>query len=213
MGGYDPAIHHRRSIRLPAYDYAQPGPYFITVNTQHRTCTLGVVEGDSVTLSAVGKIVTEEIDRLPERFAGVVIDASVIMPNHIHAIISIVETQLPSLAAQDQDAVAADDVASASTSLGAIHRARTSDIYGAPVDAPRKPTLGEIVRSFKASAARSIRRDCDAGFAWHRNYYERVIRDERELRAFHEYILTNPARWATDDLFMAGGRQGTRGNE
>jgi putative transposase len=33
---------------------------------------------------------------------------------------------------------------------------------------------------------------------WQRNYYERVIRDERELNAAREYILDNPRKWAED---------------
>ena len=33
---YDPAIHHRRSIRLQGYDYSQAGAYFITLCTQNR---------------------------------------------------------------------------------------------------------------------------------------------------------------------------------
>jgi putative transposase len=37
---YDPAIHHRRAIRLPEYDYASPGAYFVTICTQHRACAL-----------------------------------------------------------------------------------------------------------------------------------------------------------------------------
>ena len=34
---------------------------------------------------------------------------------------------------------------------------------------------------------------------WHRNYYERIIRDDRELDAIREYIAANPAKWADDD--------------
>jgi len=35
---YDPEIHHRRSIRLSHYDYAQAGAYFVTICTQAREC-------------------------------------------------------------------------------------------------------------------------------------------------------------------------------
>ena len=43
---YDPNIHHRRSIRLPQYDYAQPGAYFVTICTHERECVLGdIVHG------------------------------------------------------------------------------------------------------------------------------------------------------------------------
>jgi len=33
---------------------------------------------------------------------------------------------------------------------------------------------------------------------WQRNYHERIIRDEQELRALREYIEMNPARWLAD---------------
>ena len=57
------------------------------------------------------------------------------------------------------------------------------------------------MRAFKASSARVIRGNGHPEFGWQRNYYERVIRDERELLALREYIATNPARWADDDLY------------
>jgi putative transposase len=41
---YDPRIHHRRSIRLPGYDYRQPGAYFITLVAQDRTFLFGYVK-------------------------------------------------------------------------------------------------------------------------------------------------------------------------
>jgi len=38
--------HHRRSIRLKGYDYAQPGAYFVTICTQDQACLFGeVVDG------------------------------------------------------------------------------------------------------------------------------------------------------------------------
>jgi hypothetical protein len=61
--------------------------------------------------------------------------------------------------------------------------------------------LGEIVRTFKAASTYAIRRECGQAFAWQRNYHERVIRDERELQIFAEYITTNPARWSSDVMY------------
>jgi len=34
---------------------------------------------------------------------------------------------------------------------------------------------------------------------WQRNYYERVIRDERELLNIRQYIHDNPRQWANDE--------------
>jgi REP element-mobilizing transposase RayT len=60
------------------------------------------------------------------------------------------------------------------------------------------PTLGDIVRSFKAISTRLIRKNHNKGFNWQRNYYEHVIRDETSLNRIREYILTNPLRWDLD---------------
>lgn len=44
---YDPQKHHRRSIRLKAYDYTQPGAYYVTLCTKARQCLFGdVVKGE-----------------------------------------------------------------------------------------------------------------------------------------------------------------------
>jgi hypothetical protein len=43
----NPLEHHRRSIRLKGYDYAQPGAYFITICVQNRECVLGeIIDGE-----------------------------------------------------------------------------------------------------------------------------------------------------------------------
>ena len=31
-----------------------------------------------------------------------------------------------------------------------------------------------------------------------RNYYDRIVRNDREFLAIQEYILNNPARWELD---------------
>lgn len=60
------------------------------------------------------------------------------------------------------------------------------------------PTLGEIVRTFKAVSTRVIRRTVNPDFAWQRNYYEHIIREDESLNRIRQYILDNPARWAYD---------------
>jgi REP element-mobilizing transposase RayT len=62
----------------------------------------------------------------------------------------------------------------------------------------RAPTLGEIVRTYKAASTRMIRQTANADFAWQRNYYEHIIRNEESLNRIRQYILENPSRWAID---------------
>jgi REP element-mobilizing transposase RayT len=55
-----------------------------------------------------------------------------------------------------------------------------------------------MVRAYKAASARAIRRVVKPDFAWQRNYYEHVIRNEESLNQIRRYIVDNPARWTTD---------------
>jgi putative transposase len=84
---YDPERHHRRSIRLPEYDYSQGGAYFVTVCVQGRTCSLGAVTDGEMRLSERGEVVARCWAAIADHFPTTVLGASVIMPNHLHGII------------------------------------------------------------------------------------------------------------------------------
>jgi hypothetical protein len=56
---------HRRSIRLPDYDYSQPGAYFITMVTRGRQCLFGEVVDGGMRLHDDGEIVQAAWDDLP----------------------------------------------------------------------------------------------------------------------------------------------------
>ena len=36
---------------------------------------------------------------------------------------------------------------------------------------------------------------------WQRNYYERIIRDEKEFNDTRRYIIENPMNWANDENY------------
>jgi putative transposase len=155
---YDPGRHHRRSIRLRDYDYSQAGAYFVTICTHDRQCVFGDIVDGQMQLNACGQQVEAVWHALPERFPGVELDEYVMMPNHVHGIISL-------------------------GGKGAMNRA---------------PTLGEVVRAFKALTARSVRLSGLLGFAWQRNYHEHIIRNEEDLDRIREYVAFNPADWSED---------------
>ena len=86
---YNPDIHHRRSIRLKGYDYSQIGAYFITICTQNRECLFGEIVDGAMVLNLVGEIIQEQWCTIPQRYAQVKSDEFVVMPNHIHGIITV----------------------------------------------------------------------------------------------------------------------------
>ena len=59
--------------------------------------------------------------------------------------------------------------------------------------------LGEVIRAFKAVTTRGVRQSGRPDFAWQRNYYEHVVRDEHDLLRIQQYIGNNPAAWADDE--------------
>lgn len=84
---FNPDRHRRRSPRLPGYDYARPGTYFVTVCIHGRICLLGDVVEKAIRLSEAGKMVLQTWREMPEHYPGVSIDAVVVMPNHFHGIV------------------------------------------------------------------------------------------------------------------------------
>lgn len=178
---YDPEIHHRRSIRLPGYDYSGEGAYFVTICTHQKKHMFGeVVEGE-MKPNECGEIIALYWNHLSRRYPSIELDEFVLMPNHIHGIIRIVgaihESPLRSIR---------------ETPAGAIHES--------PLRKRRKMLLSKIVGYFKMNTAKRINetRNTPALAVWQRNYYEHIVRNDDELNKIRDYIATNPLRWSTD---------------
>lgn len=78
---------HRRSIRIPEYDYSQAGAYFITIVTQKRACLFGNIKNNEMVLNAAGEMINKVCQEIPKFLQGVDLDHYQIMPNHFHGII------------------------------------------------------------------------------------------------------------------------------
>ncbi len=174
---YDPSIHHRRSIRLKGYDYAQFGAYFITLVVRGRECALGDVIDGVAHLSDIGRIVEARWSALPAHFEYVQLDEWTIMPNHVHGIIWI-----------DHDIV------------GAKHVRPPANASPQHPNGTQPGSLAAVVQNFKSVSTREINQLHNAPGQpfWQRNYHERIIRNDRELNAIRQYIADNPLKWALD---------------
>jgi REP element-mobilizing transposase RayT len=161
----------RRSVRQPAFDYAQPGAYFFTIVTRDRVALFGTIEDERMIANPLGEVVMDEWQRTTLLRPEIELDAFVVMPNHVHGIIWI----------RDR---ASMDAQGSTRSFGKIE----------------PHSLSSIVRGFKAACtkrANQIRGTASMPL-WQRNYYEHVIRNERELANIRRYVVENPLRWAID---------------
>jgi len=163
---------HRRSIRLKDHDYAQPGAYFVTICADRRQSLFGAVVEFEMRPNAFGRVVEEEWFRSAELRREIMLDAFVVMPNHIHGIVFIGYT----------------------TAQGATGRSPLRR------PGPGSHSLGAFVAGFKSATTIRINaiRQTPRRPVWQRNYYEHIIRDERDLEPIRDYILSNPANWPND---------------
>lgn len=87
----------RKDIRLEKYDYSTPGVYFLTICTENRQPMLSsIVGGDAyiaptVTLTPCGETVARRIEAMPLAYQNVKVHKYVIMPNHVHLLIELVD--------------------------------------------------------------------------------------------------------------------------
>lgn len=171
MADHSTNSHHRRSIRLQGYDYAQIGAYFVTVCTQNRECLFGDVVDDEMQLSDAGHIVVAEWLKTAEIRQKIELDRWAVMPNHFHGIVVIINDS------------------EFENGRGTARRSPTMEQFGQPVEG----SIPTSVRSFKSAATKRINemRGTPGAALWQRNDYEHILRDKTALARIREYIINN----------------------
>lgn len=144
-------------------------------------------------LNRAGKIVEWEWLEIPKRLSYVTLGAHMVMPNHFHGIIFIRENVGATLHGQK---IPRSD----SKPLPII---TTDGIDGSPLRprGPKPASLGAIIAQFKSRATKRIWKipEYQNTPVWQRNYYEHILRDDKDLYNKTDYILANPLLWEKDD--------------
>jgi putative transposase len=169
----------RVSIRLPEYDYSAIGEYFITICAKEREHRLGIIENDEMKPNVEGNLVTHWINEIPNYFDGVKVEHFIVMPNHIHLIVEIFNSNNTSNYIDLED------------DRGNYKNWRI---------ARSKMTLSKVISYFKSNSARAINKlNNVTGISfWQSNYYEHIIRNEKEYKNISNYISNNPINWKED---------------
>jgi len=194
MTKFDPQNHHRRSIRLQGFDYSSEGAYYVTIVVQGRDCLFGEIVKGEMRLNGYGEIVQKWWYEIANHFQNVDLGAFVIMPNHVHGIIWITDERRGEVISPRDNPnknILNENIDGTSNQGG--------DASQPPL---RKPTLGQIVAYFKYQSTKEMNRiETDKAITkfWQRNYYEHIIRDEKDLQNKTDYIESNPSLWDEDD--------------
>lgn len=135
-----------------------------------EVCFGEIIEGE-MKVNRYGKIVAGEWLKTQHYRSNVVVDEYVVMPNHVHGIIMIVDKG----------------------DVGATRR-----IAPTKTTTIRPNTIGSIIGQIKSITTKEIRNGGMKSFCWQRNYWEHVIRNEDKLLKIRQYIQNNPLKWHLD---------------
>ena len=212
MNNYNPNIHHRKSIRLKGYDYSQAGLYFITICVQDRKCLFGEIVGvenfqPQMILNDAGKIADECWLEIPNHFPDAVLHEHIVMPNHIHGIIELIQSGSHNESGQHVGVQNFEPLQSpneSGLSIGVENFQPKRNEFQKMI--PR--SIGSIVKGFKIGVTKWYRNNMVGAenflpVIWQRNYYEHIIRNEISYHKISEYIINNPNNWKEDDFFIA----------
>jgi len=178
------------SARLQTWDYSSNAAYFITICTKNREHFFGEIIGNELgmKLNELGKLANRLWHEIPNHFPFIILEAFIVMPNHVHGILIIdnVETRLiasPPLIA----------------SLSTPSANKTGGITG-----NKNPMLhaniSRVIRWYKGRCAFEMRK-IHADFNWQTRFHDHIIRNAESFARIHNYIQNNPLNWFEDTFY------------
>lgn len=176
---------YRKTPRASFFDYEE-GCYFITICTRDKKHYFGKITDGQMYLSIIGKYVDEQINNAATYFPEIEVALYVIMPNHLHMIVSVnTRRDMPSACFLNVNAV----------------DTRNPNPYERPHETYQRyvPTLSRYINSLKGTVTKYAK-SIDSEFGWQSRYHDHVIRGTYDGNRIAEYIENNVVQWV-DDCF------------
>ncbi len=197
------------SSRLSGWDYSNNGFYFITICTKKHKNFFGKIKNGISCLNELGKIAEKEWIKTGDMRKDVILDEFVVMPNHFHCIIELrnpvtYENCDREICLQNRGGCPCSkgtypyDIVASPYGIDACPYGIDACPYG--IDALqcvytiRKNNVSNIIRGFKGAVTKQIHILGFSCFAWQSRFYDRIIRNERELNNTRKYIRNNPLK-------------------
>lgn len=174
---------HRKTPRANFLDY-NGGDYFITICTKGKKHYFGDIYDNEMHLSKIGKFVDLQLREANRYSENIDIPLYVVMPNHIHAVISMNCRDMPLACVKGN----------------ILQRSPNPLLRGKDTCQRHVPTLSRYINSLKGSVTK-FARTVNPEFDWQTRYYDHFIRGKRDRNNISEYILNNVANWQTDCFF------------
>ncbi len=210
-------LYNRKSIRLKDYDYSQKWMYFITISVNNRLCLFWEIKNWNMKMYDSWKMISDSRFELEEKYANIKLHGFVLMPNHIHWIIEIVNQY------RRGEPCVRPDNGNDCSNIGVNTRFTRTDNNGNDcsnigVNTRFTPTGGKfvydknsissIIQSFKSITTNKYIKNVQNKWwfpfyekLWQRNYYEHIIRNTDSYLKISNYIKNNPQKWDEDKFY------------
>jgi len=200
---YNPLIHNRHSIRLHGYDYSSEGAYFLTICTYQRQQLFGKIKNGISYLNQYGQIVRDEWEKSSIIRAEIELGEYVIMPNHMHVIVFIVNS--PRRGVRPNALTTNAPMSNVSMSNAPTTNIPTSKTQKPQNNPPglQSKSIGSLISGFKSTVTKQINliRNSPGEPVWQRNFWDHIIRDDESFDKIEDYIINNPLNWHQDQFF------------
>ncbi|MDD3626469.1 MAG: hypothetical protein PHV06_04050 [bacterium] len=188
----------RNTIRFKNFDYSFPWVYFITICTYKKRPLLGWIKNNKMHYNVLGYVVDEELNKSINIRKEIEIKESVIMPNHLHMIIFLHKTFEINKCA-------------------VINNSSSDQMNLIPFMKPH--SISSFISGFKSAVNSRLKRrinnkdetvikilnkppfyikDLNRLNFWQRNYFDHIIKNEKDYMNCVNYIRNNPKNWFQD---------------
>lgn len=186
--------YRNSSTRLQNWDYGWNAPYYITICTKNREHYFGKIVDGEMRLSEIGKIAQQFYHEIPDHFPFVILDAFVIMPNHVHGIIIINKTD------DGGDGNGGGGRGNVGTQNFASLRQQHKQSHYKNKFGPQSQNLASIVRGYKTGVKKHATIN-NIDFEWQPRFNDHIIRDNQSFDRIQNYINNNNDNWKNDDFY------------
>jgi len=183
MGNYQ--HKNRKTPRKQNWDYTQNGAYFITICTANRENYFGKIIDGKMVLSPTGILADVFWHEIKNHAKFVELDEFVVMPNHIHGILILNNSNNDG----DVDVIGTGHALSLSQPLTGKNRFQNIG----------KNSVSAIIGSYKSAVTKHANR-LNLPNGWQTRFHDHIIQNDDEFKRIKNYIANNPKKW-NDDKF------------
>ncbi|MDH8702692.1 putative transposase [Dysgonomonadaceae bacterium PH5-43] len=166
--------------RAKWHDYSS-GMYFVTVCTKNKECLFGDINNEQMNNTVIGDFLNEQLRNVNQHYPYCEIPIFIVMPNHWHAIVIVNGDKIPY-----------------ERKLSSIwHTESIDDKLLMRNIANHQGWLSVLIGGVKSAVTKFANKN-NIDFVWQPRFYDRIIRDVKEMNRIADYIENNVAVWDLD---------------